>query len=233
MYKTILSDVTPGAMRLFLNNLDMSPGGKYNVSIRLKAVFSRYVKDHRLNIPIDFDGIISKPKHNIKPEQWLNRQEVQKLLDMDLDGSLKDARDMFCLCCFTGMSSSDVLSFNKDKIKVINGREFIVFDRVKTGSKCKVPLLKEAREIIDSMNFPIKKKYRQYQYQVVALGEIIGRKISTHSGRKTAGDLFLSMGFSIESTSYFLGHSDIAITQKRYSRVTADKVENEMDRIGI
>jgi len=73
---------------------------------------------------------------------------------------------------------------------------------------------------------------RSYQRQVSnTLGKIVGKKLHTHMGRKTAGALFLEYGFSIEAVSSFLGHQNYQLTAKVYAKITSKKIENEMDRI--
>lgn len=234
IYNTLLSEVTPGILRAYVNGLKIGQASKFNSFVRLKAAIVRYIKDHQLSIIIDFDGIIKKPRYVMKENQWLTLAQFKELWALKLTKSTKEARDLFCLCCFTGMSMSDALAFEpKSNIKKRKGREFIEYTRIKTGSQCRVPVLSETKEIIESRNWPAQINIRAYQYQVDKLGEMIGVQLNTHMARKTFGALMLEFGFSIETVSKLLGHANTTLTQKTYAIVTQEKIERELMEIGI
>ncbi len=234
IYETPITEVSPALIRSFINSLKTKSSSKFNTMVRIKAALTRYVRDHSLDMSWDFEGIAPKPKYVPKQDQWLTLIEVQKLLDAPLRFVKKDARDLFCLSCFSGMSISDVLAFDpKKNMKEFNGREFIVYNRQKTGSQCRVPIVAQARAIIDSrQSWPVKINLRTLQYQINnTLSNIVGRKLNSHKGRKTFGALMLDFGFSIESTSKMLGHSNIIISSRLYAPITSQKIENEMSSI--
>lgn len=233
LYDTSLMDVTPALLRSFMNGLTTSPGSKFNTFVRIKAAITRYLKDHRINLALDFDNIVKKPRYTMKENQWLTLEEVRALLYLDLKWVKAEARDLFVLCCYTGMSISDALKFSKRNIQVIGDREFVVYNRIKTGSQCKVPIFAEAKKIIEGREWPVKIKRRAYMYQVARLGEAIGRELNTHKARKTFGALCLEFKLSIEATSYFLGHASIAVTQRHYTTITQKKIENEINSIAL
>lgn len=66
-------------------------------------------------------------------------------------------------------------------------------------------------------------KYNSYLKEV---GEILGfkTKITTHIGRKTFGTIALNDGYSIESVSKMLGHSNIKTTQAHYAVVLKKRI---------
>lgn len=235
IYDTPLTEVTPAFLRQYMNSLKVQDSSKFNTFVRIKGAIVTYVRDHRLNIDVEFSGIIKKPKYIPKENEWLTLSEVETLWNADLKWAKKDARDLFVLCCYTGMSMSDALAFNPQKnIKEINGRDFIVFNRIKTDSQCKVPVISQAKAIIDSRSWPVVMNRRSYQYHVSnTLGKIVGKKLHTHMARKTMGSLFLEFGFSIETVSKLLGHSNTSLTSKVYAVVTQAKVERELAEIGI
>lgn len=231
IYDLPLSQVTPAILRAFMNGLKIGPSSKFNSFVRVKAAIQRYCTDHQLGIHIDFSGIIRKPKYVPKTDQWLTLDEVQTLLDTPLKWAKKDARDLFVLSCLSGMSMSDVLKFDPSThLKLIKDQQYIVFNRVKTNSRCNVPVISQAKTLIEGRTWPVKMVPRSYQYNVSNLGEIIGRKLNTHMGRKTAAALFLQFGFSMETTAKFLGHN-ILIFSKIYSSISAQKIENEIERV--
>ncbi len=233
LYKTHLVDVTPSMLRLYMNSLQTSQGSKFNTFIRIKATITRYLKDHRINLAIDFDDIVKKERYVPKEDEWLTLAEIDTLWEAPLRWSQRDARDLFCLCCVSGMSMSDALKFDPKKhIKVINGYEFFEYIRIKTGSKCTVPVISQAKKIIDSREWPVEMNPKSFQYQVSkTLSKIVGKKLHSHMGRKSAGALFLEFGFSIEATSSFLGHKNYQLTARVYAKITSQKIENEMNRV--
>ncbi len=234
IYQTPLIDVTPALMRSFFNGLKTADSSKFSTLVRIKTALTRYVRDHRLNITFDLDSIVKKPRYTMKENDWLTEPEVQKLLDEPFKFAKKDARDLFCLSCFSGMSVADALLFDPKKhIQEINGRDFIVFNRTKTGVTCRVPVIAQAKAIIESREWPVVINRRSYQRIVSNFDAITGKRMHTHLARKTFGCLFLTFGFSIETVSKLMGHSNTNLTSKIYSRVTQEKVERELAEIGI
>lgn len=234
LFDTPLTEVTPALIRGFINGLKTAPSSKFNTLTRVQSAMTRYIKDHQLNISIDLEGIARKPKYVAKPEEWLTGEQVETLWNSKLEWATKDARDLFVLCCYTGMSASDAIAFDpKKNVKEINGRDFIDYTRIKTDSNCKVPIIAQTKAIIESRQWPVRINLRTYQYQVNKLGELIGKKMNTHLGRKTFGCLFLEYGFSIETVSKLMGHSNTNLTSKVYSKVTQQKIERELMEIGI
>jgi len=121
IYDTPLTETTPAFLRQFFNSLKTKDSSKFNTFVRIKGAIVMYVKDHRLPIDIDFDGIVKKQKYIMKENEWLTLSEVEKLWGEPLSWSKKDARDLFVLSCVSGMSMSDALVFDPLKhIKITN-----------------------------------------------------------------------------------------------------------------
>ena len=60
----------------------------------------------------------------------------------------------------------------------------------------------------------------------------INRPISFHQARHTFGSIIcLSQGIPIETVSKIMGHKHIKTTQ-RYAKVTQDKIDRDVDRLG-
>ena len=60
----------------------------------------------------------------------------------------------------------------------------------------------------------------------------INRRISFHQARHTFGSIIcLSQGIPIETVSKSMGHKHIKTTQ-RYAKVTQDKIDRDVDRLG-
>ncbi len=234
IYETQLADISPALLRQFFKGLNCIDTTKYGMLDKIKAVINRYIRDHRLKYEVDFHDIVKRPKYTAKDAEWLTEEEVQLLRETEFTKNNEpESRDVFCLCCYTGMSMSDGLKFSLDNIKSINGRDYVVYSRTKTGSLCKVPIIKQAREIIDSRTWPVSIAKRTYQTKVMKFSKILNRKVHTHLARHTFGCMFLYLGFSIETVSKLMGHPDIRITQRIYAKVSQEKIERELAEIGI
>ena len=70
---------------------------------------------------------------------------------------------------------------------------------------------------------------QKYNAYLKEIGDILGLDITltTHIGRKTFGTIALNNGYSIESVSRMLGHTNIRTTQNHYAVLLRKKVISE------
>jgi integrase len=100
--------------------------------------------------------------------------------------------------------------------------------------------MQQSIELIDKYTFFRKKskclfpyysiqKYNQYIGEV---GNIAGvkKKLSSHAGRRTFGNVALSKGVSINVISKILGHSNTIITQRIYAITTQNIITGEIEK---
>lgn len=174
--------------------------------------------------------------------EFLKPEELEKLKSHKFASErLQQVADLFLLQCFTGFSYSDLANFDpKFHVeKEENGREWIVKPRTKNGIESVLPFMPEAKEICmkycvttlqgKKLNLPVitNQKYNSYLKEI---GEIQGYNITltTHIGRKTFGTIALNKGYSIESVSKMLGHSNIKTTQLHYAVVLKKRIVGEI-----
>lgn len=83
--------------------------------------------------------------------QFLNKQEISRLRKKIIDIPRLDfVRDSFIFSCFTGISYADMCKLTKDQIVFDSKREgYIHLYRSKTNHPAFIPLLPQAREILD------------------------------------------------------------------------------------
>ena len=63
---------------------------------------------------------------------------------------MRQVRDIFVFCCYTGLAYADVKKLTTDEIRIgINGERWIWSNRQKTDTDSRIPLLPPAREIMD------------------------------------------------------------------------------------
>ena len=157
---------------------------------------------------------------------------------------LDQVRDVFVFVCYTGFSYSDLKKLTSDSIsKGIDGKQWIIYEREKTGVRSSIPLLPKAQAIVDKYStdpecvannqlLPVKSNQKLNSY----LGEIaelcgIDKHITMHLGRHTfATTVTLTNGVPIETVQKMLGHKNLSTTQI-YSKVVDTKISNDMDAL--
>lgn len=102
-----------------------------------------------------------------RERRYLTKKELHAIIDVELP-NYKTAivRDIFVFCCFTGLSYSDVKELSHADIYTNdNGDQWIIDQRVKTGTQFRVQLLPIAKQLIekyslialpDNKIFPVK-----------------------------------------------------------------------------
>jgi hypothetical protein len=82
---------------------------------------------------------------------YLNKEELANIAGKEfLSERLKQVRDVFIFCCFTGLAYVDVFKLKQENIrKGIDGDRWIFINRQKTKTRSSVPLLSTAVEIVD------------------------------------------------------------------------------------
>ena len=111
---------------------------------------------------------------------YLNFKEIEAIEKIEkekLSESLENARDWLIISCFTGQRVSDFLRFNKDMIRIENGKSLLEFTQKKTGKIMTIPLHQKVLDILKKRNgnFPYQisdQKYNDYIKTVCQLAEI-------------------------------------------------------------
>ena len=200
-----------------------------------------------LNVAV-MEGLLEKSTLNkyktvykVTPQIYLSEGEVQAIEFTDLKkSSYKLVRDLFIFQCYTGLAFTDMAKLKKIDITIDNnGNKWIIKARQKTGITSTIPLLPRALEIIDAYSkcfgseyllpaYSIQ-KYNQYIGEVGSLSSL-SKKLSSHVGRRTFGNIALARGISINVISKILGHSSTLITQRIYAITTQNIISKEIDK---
>jgi site-specific recombinase XerD len=157
---------------------------------------------------------------------------------------LNVVRDLFVFSCYTGMAYIDAVSLKKtDIVKGLDGQDWIVIQRIKSGSTAKLPLLPKALEIIEKYATHIrclaentllpKMSNQRLNGYLKEIADTCGieKNITFHLARHTfATTITLSNGVPIESVSKMLGHSKISTTQV-YAKVVEKKLSDDMEML--
>lgn len=159
------------------------------------------------------------------------------ILDKLTDKKIERVRDMFLFQCYTGLSYADMKKFKKSDIyiqDVIRDNktikvEVIRSNRKKTDERFIIPILPQARKILEKYDYELpiitNEKYNDYLKLLAAKAEL-NKNISSHAGRHTFAIYSLNKGVPIESLSAMMGHTKIEMTQ-HYAKLLGNTVIND------
>ena len=175
----------------------------------------------------------------------LTQKEIDKLIKKEFSiERIEVVRDLFVFQCYTGLSYRDLEKLSKHHIQIgIDGYKWIIINRTKTGSECRIPILPPAEKILKKyknnpchqikqslLPVPSNQKMNAYLKEVADLCEI-DKKLHTHLARHTyATTVTLSNGVPMETVSKLLGHKKITTTQI-YSKVMDSKISQDMAQL--
>lgn len=143
------------------------------------------------------------------------------------------ARDVFVLQMYTGLSYSDIMSFDASLYKKVNGVWVATGERIKTGVPYVSQLLPPVVEILERYHWKVPRiDNADYNHALKALGLAAGisTPLHSHMARHTFATYMLRNGVRIENVSRMLGHTNIAVTQ-RYAKVLAQSVHEDFQKI--
>ena len=202
----------------------------------LKGVVQRAYK--RGLIPVSPFAEFHIPK-NIGEREFLSEEEVQRLIVHRFEKPL-DAyvRDIFVFSALTGMSFVDIRQLQKSEIVAIDGHQWILSERKKTGIPFRVRLMEQPLVIIqryqsDGRDLIFDRcEYHTISKHLPAILRAcaIHKHISFHCARHTFAIMALNHGMPIESVSRILGHSNITTTQI-YAKITMKKLDGDFMRL--
>ena len=161
---------------------------------------------------------------------YLTVAEIEQLQNCQYyDQRLQKVVDCFVLQCFTGMSYNELVSFEAAQhLKTDhNGAAWIIISRGKTNEVCRIPLLPQARKVLEKYaNKPpviTNQKMNDFLKEVAVIAQI-DKHLTTHVGRKTAATYLLNKGVSMLVVSKILGHKSVKTTEAYYAHLQNDSI---------
>ena len=180
-----------------------------------------------------------------KEREFLTAVELESIENLVSNlQRLTVVRDIFVFSCYTGISYVDIINLTPSNIKLgIDGKFWIMSNRIKTGIPIKIPLLPKASAIIEKyQDHPrtihygsllpklSNQKLNSYLKEVADLCDI-KKNLTFHMARHTfATTVTLGNGVPIETVSKLLGHTKLTTTQI-YARVVEKKVSEDMSKL--
>ncbi|WP_424989200.1 site-specific integrase [Flagellimonas sp.] len=188
-------------------------------------------------------------QYNMKFEDYdsdfLEEAEIQRLASVDIKDSGKAiVRDIFLFACYTGLSYIEVKFLKQgDIVTGIDGEEWINVKRKKTKTPVRVPLLAQAKSILDKYSdfpdvenghtlLPVYSNQKVNKYlKIIAAKAQINKHLTFHVARHTfATTITLMNNVPLETVSKLLGHTKLSTTQK-YARVVEKKISKDMAQL--
>lgn len=210
---------------LFRDGNENSTKNNYRKSI---MSFLNWLKTKRISMvvnEIDFKKFVEPVKDVIA----LTEDELRILENAKLPPALQKHIDIFLLGCYTALSISDIVNITKDKIE----DDHIHTRRIKTDELLKIPLIVEAKQILEKYNYDFKsygitsgRVQLKKVFRVLGLNRKVRitskvgsrkaidkmvplhREISWHKARKTAITTLLSKGVDQSLVMMISGHKD-------------------------
>jgi integrase len=171
--------------------------------------------------------------------KYLTAEELVKITNVTLEGTMSVVRDLFLFTCYTGLNYGDAAALTPNDIHEEKGEKWVQIRREKTDIKATIMLLPEAIEIIDKYKGVIVGKLLPYianQNMNLYLKAIRGMagieipltvRVSRHTFATT---VTLLNGVSLEALSTMLGHTSIKTTQI-YGKVVKQRIQKEMSQL--
>ena len=214
----------------------------HNTVMKNLKNFKKIIRIAMTNGWLKKDPFREKHIHMEKVERaFLEKHEFLQVLNKQIDiPRIGQIRDIFCFCCLTGLAFADVQQLKPEHIvKDINGMEWIRKARQKTKNMCNIPLLEEARKILDrykehpycqahSVLLPVCSNQKMNMY-LKELADICGirKHLSTHIARHTFATLTLASGATIDNVAKMLGHTNTNMT-RHYARILDSSIMRDM-----
>ncbi|MDE5417648.1 site-specific integrase [Labilibaculum sp. DW002] len=236
----------------FLDEFDVYLKTKFEVHQNTAWNYHKHFR-RVLNLAISLRHIDKNPYGNYKVplvtthREYLTSEELERIENKSIEmDRVRLVRDIFVFACYTGLSYSDIHKLNGTHLQKGNDdKDWIVIDRNKTNTRCRIPLLPKAKEILNAYeNYPAtvysgkllpvltNQKLNSYLKEIGDMCNI-NKDISMHMARHTfATSITLSNGVPIETVSKMLGHTSLKTTQI-YAKILDEKVAEDMEELKI
>jgi len=236
----------------FLSSFDVYLKRTFNTMPNTALSYHKHLKKV-LNTAISMNYLSRNPYESFKVvrnetnRDFLTLQEVRQIQGKKISVyRLELVRDIFVFACYTGLSYSDIAKLNSSHVQIGNdGNDWIIIDRTKTESRCRIPILPVAKEVLRKYeNHPIVQSSdrllpilsnQKMNCYLKELEDICGimKKLTMHVARHTfATSVTLSNGVPIETVSKMLGHTSLKTTQI-YAKIVDSKISNDMNQLKI
>ena len=171
----------------------------------------------------------------------LNNEELSKIENVQLNGTLEKVRNLFLLQAYTGLNITDVYLLKKEEVIIVDGHPFITIVRTKTPILARAQLVQlvwlqpKAMAILEEWGWNIFKISGQKANPYLRSIEMaIGARctITTKVARSTFAQLMYDV-LPKEVVQRMLGHQQGGMMERHYAKVSAKKIVLELKKSGL
>jgi integrase len=214
--------------------------------VTLNKIIQRFRRSIKFAISEDYLAkdpfMLYKAKRVKKEVVYLSEEELFRLENQAFSiPRVQQIKDMFVFCCYTGLAFREMSDLTKHDIyKEFDDKLWINVNRVKTSSSYKVPLLPQAKIIIEKYEqdesdyvFPriSNPKFNAYLKEIADVTDI-KINLTHHIARKTfATTVLLYNDVPMEIVSKLLGHKKMQTTQEHYGEIVQKKVSQAIIKL--
>ena len=174
---------------------------------------------------------------------FLLPDELKRIENFELAGKnqkLEHSRDAFLFCCYTGLRYSDFTHLSANNIIRLNGKLWLKFKTVKTGTEVSIPLyllfngkaadiLYRYRNKLNSFfNLKLNSSVNKDLAGIAGLAKL-GKHFSFHTARHTNATLLIYLGAQITTVQKLLGHRNVKTTQG-YGEIFSGTIVNDLKK---
>lgn len=242
-----LFDVKPSDAKELQLSLKLESSHGQNYSLKIVQFTKRILNYAVENLWIERNPFMNF-RGNRKPGaiEYLTEKELTILSETNkLNPSLERVLGVFLFQCYTGLAWKDAEQLTRADIGTHEetGVRFIEKSRQKSGTPQLVPLIPQAERLINRFSkdptcrangrllpVPANATMNNYLKEIAAIVGI-QKRLTTHMARRTFITLFYEKGMSLKSVSVMAGHTNTAVTERHYLRVTPGKIISEMQKV--
>lgn len=165
---------------------------------------------------------------------YLTEAEMMAIVNTPMPTpTMQISADLFIFQMFTGMAYADLVAFDFNDYKLVDGKWIYHGQRVKSGVVYFSQLLPPAYEVAKKYDFvlPVMEN-SQYNamLKLVAAECRLKRRLYSHLARHTFATYMLSHGSRLQNVSRMLGHTNTRQTQRYAATLDAD-VQKDFDTV--
>lgn len=213
----------------------LSDAGVYNYHKTLKKLLNLAKTIRKINEnPYEYlRGRFKKGER--ESTEYLTDEEINAIRELELKvcSHLCMIRDLFVVQIFTGMAYADLMAFDINDYRLVDGKWMHNEERVKSGVAYVAHLLPPVVEVLERYGMQLPKISNQkYNKGLKEVAELAGVKTNLHShlGRHSFATFMLNNGVELHNLQRMMGHKDIKMTM-RYAKALAKGVHADFDMI--
>jgi integrase/recombinase XerD len=230
-----LDQISKDDVQLYMDYLEEQQRNAGTIEKYLAAisVFSRFLGKSEIILGIKRK---EKIKESERPESLKENEAKQLLLEVELDGNLRNTAIVYTLL-YTGIRISELCALNLDDIKITDKKRTLLVKDKKGEIERVIPLSKEASKhlknyldtldtnrealFVSSVNKRLSTRAVQYMLQKY--------DVNPHKLRHTFCQKLINKGIDIHTVAKLAGHRDVNVT-KRYASDVEPNLENAINQ---